>query len=459
MKVLKILLMCTVLLSYSTAYGQEKSYTLTLQQAREYALKNNKMLINARAGVASSQQKVKETIAQGLPQVEGSLSYLTYFNYEMDLGFGSSNETPDINYALLDLGDLEVLNALGQMFGSSEPIVMKDQVSGKLQLSQLIFSGQYLAGIKTAKIARKLADQSVAASEQDIKENVTNTYCQILISERTLKVIDENIKNLNEILQHTTNMYHAGLAEETDVDQLKITVNQIKNSQKALERMNQLNRNMLKFQLGVPPETTITLADSLPQILNAVSPQSALANEFNINDNINYQMMESQVQLSKKQVDLRKWAYAPTIAGYYNYTGKILKTDFDLNPSHLAGVTMNVPIWSSGVRKAQLAQSKISCDMAQRNLEIVRDQLELQKTQLVFVYQNALENYETQKENVSVAGRVYKSIQNKYEHGAASSLDLTQANSNYLTAESNYYSAVMTLIQAQTSLDKLFNKL
>ena len=457
MRTVKIILLGAVMLTGNVLYGQEQPYTLTLAQAREYALKNNKSLMNARDGMVSSRQKVKETIAQGLPQVEGSLNYMTYFNYEMNFSMGSGTE-PNINYSLLDLGDIEVLNAISQM-SSSEPIVMSDQLSGKLQLSQLIFSGQYLAGIKTAKIARKLSEQSVVASEQDVKENVTNTYCQILTSERTLKIINENIKNLNDILLHTTNMFNAGLAEQTDVDQLKITVNQLKNSQKALERMTQLSYNMLKFQLGVPPATSLILADSLTQLLDAANPQAALTKDFNLSENINYQMMQSQVELSKKQVDIRKWAYAPTIAGYYNYTGKILKTNFDLNPSHLAGVTMSVPIWSSGVRKAQLAQSKISYDMAQRNLEIVKDQLDLQKTQLLFVYQNALENYETQKENVSVAGRVYQSIQNKYKHGAASSLDLTQANGNYLTAESNYYTSILTLLQAQTSLDKPYNKL
>ncbi len=459
MKAIKVFLISLLFCNGMVVCGQDQPYKLTLEQAREYALKNNKSLMNARAGVVLAQQKVKETVAQGLPQVEGSLNYLTYFNYEMNLSFGSSNEPPSINYAVLDMGDLELLNAISQMFGSSEPILMNDQLSGKVQLSQLIFSGQYLAGIKTAKIARRLADQSLTASEQDIKENITNTYCQILTSQQTLKIINSNIKNLQDILIHTTNMYKAGLAEETDVDQLKITVNQLKNTQKSLERMTQLTYNMLKFQLGVPPATMIELADSLPQVLEAARPQQTLAADFNITGNINYQMMESQVLLSEKQVGINKWAYSPTLVGFYNYTGKILKTEFDLNPSHMAGITLSVPIWSSGVRKAKLSQSKISYDMAKRNLDIVKDQLELQKTQLLFVYQNALENFETQKENVEVARRVYQSMQNKYQHGLTSSLNLTQANSNYLTAESNYFSSVLILLQAKISLDKLYNKL
>jgi outer membrane protein TolC len=169
--------------------------------------------------------------------------------------------------------------------------------------------------------------------------------------------------------------------------------------------------------------------------------------------------MESNVSLNKKLLDIQNMSYAPTIAGYYSYTKKIITTAFDLTPNHLAGFTMSVPIFSSGQRRAQVAQAKINLSIAERNQEMVKDQLEIQKSQLLFNYQSALENYGTQQENIAVAGRVYKSIQNKYQQGMASSLDLTQANSNYLNAENNYLSSVMTLLQAQTSLDKLYNTL
>lgn len=448
--------MVLVLVS-SYVFAQEQSYTLTLAQAREYALQHNKTLLNARDKVTASQEKIKETVAQGLPQVEGSLDYMTYFNYEMALDFTSGSQ-PVIDYTLLDAGDAEVLSAIGQMF-SSEPIIMNDQLSGKVQLTQLIFSGQYIAGVQTAKIARKLADQSLVSTELDVKENVTNSYCLILTSEKTLNIVNENIKNLDAILQHTTNLYNAGVAELTDVDQLRITVSQLKNTQKSLERMNQLTYNMLKFQLGVAPDVEITLADSLEQIIGYINPESALVPEFDITNNINYQLIESQVLLTQKQVDIQSWAYAPTVAGFYSYTEKFITTGFDMTPNHLAGVSVSVPIFSSGMRKSRVSQAKIDLNIAQRNQEMVKDQLETQKSQLLFNYQNALENYNTQKENVDIAGRVYQNIQNKFKQGMASSLDLTQSNSNYLNAQNNYLTSVLTLLQAQTSLEKLYNRL
>jgi outer membrane protein len=465
MKVIKIFFLGALVMAVNLVHAQEQPYRLTLAQAREYALQHNKTLLNARDQSVSSKEKIRESIAQGLPQVNGGIDYMTYFNYEMNFSFGGSGEpvdfynTPPFNQDPYEPGDQAVLTTITSMLGSSEPIVMDDQLSGNIQVSQLIFSGQYIFGIKAAKIARQLADQSLVASELDIKENVTNSYFLILTTEQTLRILSENLLNLNEIQKHTLNLYQAGVAEETDVDQLKITVSQLKNTQKALERMNQLNYNMLKFQLGVAPDADIVLADNLDRVMEIIDSQSALSTDFDIVNNIHYMLMESQVSLNKKLLDIQNMAYAPTVAGFYSYTEKFITTAFDLTPNHLAGFNVSVPIFSSGMRRAQVAQARINLNMAQRNQEIVRDQLETQKRQLLFNYQNALENFNTQKENVAIAGRVYKSIQNKYQQGVASSLDLTQANSNYLSAESNYMSSVLTLLQAQTSLDKLYNKL
>ena len=89
---------------------------------------------------------------------------------------------------------------------------------------------------------------------------------------------------------------------------------------------------------------------------------------------------------------------------------------------------------------------------------MVSDQLLLQEKQLRFNLLNAYEQFKTQKDNVEIAGRVLASFQNKYNVGMASSLDLTQANDNYLAAQSNYLNSIINLLQTKVSFDKLMNK-
>lgn len=462
MKAIRTLLTVSLMAHVISGYAQEQPYVLTLDQAVDYAIEHNKTLLNARDQLTSTGEKIREVRAQGLPQINGSLDFMTYFNYELNFSFGSSGEgtpPPDFTQPPFDDGDRAVLAYIGTMFGSSEPIIMNNQMSAKVQISQLIFSGQYWAGIQAAKIARELADKSVIRTEQDVREGVSNAYYLILITEQNLRIISGNIANLSATLQHTDNMFKAGMAEATDVDQLKIALSQLQNTQKMVERAIQMGYNMLRFQLGVAPDTKITLSENIDGIMAKIDPTATLMREFNMDSNIGYSLTESQVKLSQTMLGIQNWSYSPTMSGFYSYTEKIITTGFDMNPKHLAGFSVAVPLFSSGMRKAQISQSKIDLDIAKRNQEMMKEQLETQQRQLLFNYQNALENYTTQKESVAAAQRVYTSMENKYKQGMVSSLDLTQASNNLLNAENNHLSAILSLLQAQTALDKLYTKI
>ena len=169
--------------------------------------------------------------------------------------------------------------------------------------------------------------------------------------------------------------------------------------------------------------------------------------------------MQTKEELQKKMVGLKKWAYAPTLSANYNFNHKLLAPGFNMSLKHSATFTLNVPIFSGLQRKAQLDQEKITLEQTVLNKSLLEDQLYLQEEQYKFALKNALEDYNLQKENIEVAKKVLNNYQYKYSAGAVSSLDLTQANNNYLTAENNYTSACLTLLQAQTQLEKLYNEL
>ncbi|HER09694.1 MAG TPA: TolC family protein [Bacteroides sp.] len=453
---------------------------LTLRQAVDHALAYNKSLQHSRLEVERSRKGVWEAIAQGLPQVEGNFDYMTYFNYELAFRFGSGEDfefTQDqIQEAMqqtlsqpqfqgITPQDLLVHQA-GNFFDSQlqsmmppSTILMSDQATATLGVSQLIFSGQYLVGIQTAKLARRITEQNLAFSELNIKESVTGSYYLVLLTRQSLRILEQNHENLLETLEQTRAMYRTGMAEKTDVDQIRITASQLDNSRRALERTLELNYNMLRFQLGAGSDVILHLTDELETLFEEIEPAAALQESLSLDDNISYQIMQSQEEINKKRLDLEKWSFAPTIAGFYNRNLKIRTTNFDMTPNHQAGLSLSLPIFSSGMRKVRLDQARIEYDMAQKSRDILKDQLQLQEKQIRYELQNSLENYHTQKENVEVAQDVYDSYRAKYQQGMASSLELTQANSNYLEAESNYLSALMEVMNAKLQLDKLMNTL
>jgi outer membrane protein TolC len=336
---------------------------------------------------------------------------------------------------------------------------MTDQSNAQLQLSQLLFSGQYWASLQTARMAEELTRQSADLSTLDVKESVSGTYYLILVNEALDQVLEENIGLLEEVRQHTENMYQAGLAEQTDVDQISVSLAQLRNQKQAMERGILLSYNMLRFQLGLESDREVLLSSPLSALLPAEEATRILASNFPLEQHPNYRMIQTRERLQEKQVDMEKWAYAPSLTGFYSYTEKLLTTGFDLSPNHAAGLNLSIPIYSSGMRKARLEKSKIALDQARRDREIVSEQLKLQDNQLRNELMAALDNYQLQQENVKVAARLRNSMTNKYRQGVISSLELTQANTQYLQAESNYLSAAMELLQARLKINKLYNQL
>lgn len=400
--------------------------SLSLEQAVNFAVEHNKELQASQMNIELRNKMVTEAVSQGLPQVNGSLGYSTNFGYEASFGEGA--------------------------------IKMKDQANVSVSVSQLLFSGEWILGIQTSKIAKQMADQQVDITELDIKETVYNSYYTILASERLMEIVKVNLENMNKIQNHTENMYKAGTAEITDVDQIRITVGQLKNSLLAMQRTVDVNYNLLRLQLGLQAGTPITLTDPLENFLEEGSFLKLAIQRFDVNKNSQYQLMQTQEELQKKMVGLKKWAYAPTISGTYSYQYQLKKGGF-MNIPNSASITMNIPVFSGLQRKAQLDQEKITLEQTTLNKSLLEDQLNLQEEQYKFALKNAMEDYHLQKENILVAKKVLENYQHKYNAGAVSSLDLTQANNNYLTAENNYTSACLTLLQAQTQLEKLYNEL
>ena len=115
---------------------------LSLEEAVNFAVEHNKELQASQLDIELRNKMVLESISQGLPQINAGLDYVTYFGKKMDL-MGTS----------MDMASSTVTGSV----------------------SQLLFSGQWILGIQTSKIAKQIAAQQVDITELDIKENVNNS--------------------------------------------------------------------------------------------------------------------------------------------------------------------------------------------------------------------------------------------------------------------------------------------
>lgn len=426
--------------SFTSHYAQEgpSELKLSLKEAREYASRHNKSIISARLETQASEKARWEVVSGALPQVSYSAGFTDNIKQMVFL-------IPDFFSGNLD---------------NKIPITMGTQYNSSLSLqaNMLLFNAPLYIGIETANLANRLAETNVKKTELDINESVANAYYLILVSEESLRILDDNLANLHEVLESTKAMYSAGMAEPTDVDQMASNVSMVENSRSSLERTIELNYNLLRFQLGVGSATKLILSETLEDVAGSINVVTLLAQEFKYTDYPDYKLIKGQERLSALNLRSQKAQVLPTLAGVFSTTktgmgDKI--ADIEWYNSSLVGLQLSIPIIAGGQRYFSIKKAQINFEKAKTAREILVDQLMLQEKQLRYNLVNANLQYRSQKENVDVARRIYVSVENKFKNGMASSLELTQANSAYLQAENNYISALMNLLQTKLALDKL----
>ncbi len=453
MRFVLIIIFALLNISAPRGFGAEEAkdiHGLSLKEVQDYAVEHSTSTTNARLDVAMARKKIWETTATGLPQINASISYQDMLQIPTTL----------IPAEFID-PDAEEGTFIGVKFGTQHNAALN------ITVNQLIFSGSYIVALQASKIYLRLSQENLTKSEIDVKEMVTRTYYLILLAEDSKKTLEASLKNLKKTLYETQEMHKAGFLEDTDVDQIQLSVTDLENAIKSMDRQIQITYRLLKFQMGFDLQKEIHLSDNLDTILNQLHAGILLKEPFNLENHIDYRMLDalekSQVLLLKRE----KSEYLPSITAFATHQQNAMrntfnffkKTDDKWFPSTIVGINIAIPIFSSGMRAAKVAQAKMELKKVRNSKKQVAEGLQLELMQARSELKNAVEKKESTQKNVQLAKKIYEKNRVKYGKGMSSSLELTQTHNQYLTAESNYIKAVVELLNAKTRLDKVLSRL
>jgi outer membrane protein TolC len=433
MKTFQNILFTAVIFLKALSLQAQEPLVLSLDSALNYAIENNKTLVNSKYAVDKSTQRIKENIALGLPQINAYMDYTNFLGAQATLQLN-----PEAPPAVIDFNPTSNFTA---------------------SVNQLVFSGNFYVGIQLLKLSKVVSEQNYQKEELNVKEQTIQAYCIILASERISGIISENKKNAELIYEKTTNLANAGMIEETDAKKLSIMVASVDNSLKSSERQVEMGYNLLRLQLGLNSEQEVKLTTTLEDIAKQYIFPSISKDTFNIMNNMDYQIVATQGKIAEKNIDLKKSNYLPSLTAFYSHTEKLQKPLFDMTPKNMLGLTLSVPILSSGQRLAQVNQAKIDYNTLANTKELLTQQLTLQERQIRYNYNTLMEQYVTQKENVAIAKEVLDKMDLKYQQGIVSSLELTSANNDYLTAETTFTNIILQLLNAEMTLREINGKL
>ncbi|MFL0683253.1 MAG: TolC family protein [Algoriphagus aquaeductus] len=428
--------------SFSLAQAQQV-VELNLNEALEYALENNAATKNARLELLISKATIKETTAQGLPQLTGSYNF--DYNPKIPVVF-LPNQPP--------FGDpTNPSDVLPARFGVSYSSGLG------VNLNQMIFDGSFFVGLRAARTLEELTNKDLQKAENDVVENVKKAYFGVLVNQERIRLAEANLGRIDTLLKETKALYEAGFAEKIDVSRIQVQRNniytQVQRSQTALE----ISKQILKVQMGMPIEYDILIQESLKEI-NAQEDVMQLMSDQG-RDRIELEQIATQIELTGLDLKNNHAQYMPKINLVGNMrrngAGNELQTVFNSNNwfgSSLIGVSMSVPIFDGLAKSARIQKNRIQISQLENQRMYLKENFKNELYTAKSNLRNDLYILEVQKENLELAKEVFEIARIKYQEGVGSNLEVVEADAALIEAEINYLGSLYDSLISKVNLEK-----
>jgi len=422
-------LLSLVIFAFTETKAQENnSASFSLQQSIDYAIKNSPSYLNSELDLKNAIYKRNEITGMGLPQVNGSVDVKDYIELPTSLLPGQFFGAPADTYIPVKFGT-------------------KYNSTVGINASQLVYSSDYIFGLKASKEFINLSKISVTRSKSELVSQVSKAYYSVIINRDRIKLLDANIVRLKKVFEDTKALNKQGFVELIDVERLEVQYNNLTTEKEKATKLIGLSESMLKFQMGYKISEPISLTDSLN--LSANEYQELSGNKVDISKRPDYMLLKAQQSLLDIDVKRLKWGYLPTLAAYgsYQYNAQRQKFDFlDANQKWykiaLIGATLNLNIFDGLQRQNKIQQAKIASLKNQNTLKTIEQVGELEASVAAISYNNAYSSLLVQKKNMELANHVYEVVQQKYKQGVGSNIEIVNAEVSLKEAQTNYYNSV-----------------
>lgn len=413
--------------------------TLTLKDAVNYALQNKADAAKAKLDVENSEYKIQEVRAQALPNISatGSLTY----------------------------NPILQLNALpGDFFGAPGTVILaplgqKWNSIGGLNLTQKIFDQSVFTGLKAAKSTREFYQVNAQLTEQQVIERVANNYYQVYVQRQKLNVLNETFANTEKTRNIIKGQFDAGLARKIDLDRMNVNLRNIETQRTQVKNAVELQENTLKFYIGMPINTPITLPESDMQV-----KPLAIEENPDVTKRTEYELLQKQKQLYVYNKKAQQAAYYPTLSATagYNYIGQGPEMPWFKKPEDKVywsdystiGLNLHIPIFTGFSTRAKVRQADIEIRKTEQDIKDTKLSLDLAYQNAKVQIENSISTIDLQKENAKLAKEVLENTQNNYKQGLATLTDLLDSENSYIEAQNNYTSALLDYKLAEVQLIK-----
>ena len=439
-----ILILIYVFFSF-LSFSQERK--LSLKECVQLATENNENLKNSKLEERISKALSREYLSIGLPQInlDGGLKY-----------------NHDVPKSLIDISRFMP----GVPEGTEQEVQFGQAYDGRVDLfiNQMIFNGSYFVGLSAAKELVRLSEKLTRRDEIDINVSVQKAFYTVLNTKSRIELVNINLERLQDLLKETTQLYQNGFIEKLDVDRIQVAYNNLNSEKIKADRLYELSKEILNFQIGLPVGTNIQLIGSLSE--DIVNDFSYNLTEFDYSKRIEYSILQTDKNLKFYDLKNNRSQYYPQIYANYNYGYNTSSSNYDLffesdrwKSFGTLGLKIIVPIFDGFLKRSKINQSKYKIEQVENQMMFLERSINLQINQSIINYENTKESLTISKQNLVLAQNVYNATERKYKEGVGSNLELIDSNNSLKIAQNQYYNSLYESIIASIDIKKTLGTL
>lgn len=428
----RVLLIVVILITNVTVQAQ----TLSLEQCIDTALLYNRNIKLSQQDVNIASEKNKEIKGNLLPKLNGMADYRYYTDLPYQLMPADAFGGPAGTYKEVQFGVPQSLNA-------------------NLQLTVPLYNPTALSAIKTTRVANELSEIQKIKTDEDVVIEVTNAYYNAQILLNQLAFLDSNITNTNKLVQTTALLYQQQVAKGTDVDRLKLQLEQITTQRSTVFSQHQQVLNALKFLMGKP------ISDSIEVLL---SEKSNVAENFNSQITTDMLLIDKKISFNYSELRGLKNSRLPSLGAYgvYGTTGSGntgSNSFFNFHPIGYVGAQLSIPLFSGTVTRHKIVQKKIEIEKTNIQKELVTEKSKLDLINAEMQYTLANQNIATVDNQIKLAKKIYNNTVLQNKQGMANITDLLLADNSLREAQQNYIITMVNLRKAELEYKRVTGNL
>ena len=433
------------LLISTSVFSQQEISRFSLKEAVDFAIQNNALSQNADRDVEIAKLQKWQTTSTGLPQIKAAINYNNWLKQQISLipaeFFGGSPG----QFAEIAFGTKQTMN-------------------GTVTISQKIFDGSYIVGLQAAKVFLKISENAKEKTEIELRKMVAYAYGNVLLSEENLKIVNSNIRLLENNLRDLTKVYENGLIEQESVQQLQLTLSSLRSNQSYTKRLKTIAYQLFNNAIGLDLDAAVELTDDLDRLIAIYTSLAPLESIREVENVVDYKIAFNDVKGKELLLKLEKSKALPTLDAFLNgsYSGNSEEFTFLDNSQNwfgasMFGVTMKIPIFSSFGRSASTKKARLNFEKSKSLLKDTSDKIKLEISRARSDYEFAVEDLETKKEALELSENIAQKNEIKFFEGLTTSFDLSQAQRQLYTAQQNYLQSMLNILIKRIDLEALIN--